>query len=187
MSTKAVEITFAKAVPAYANVVVQMPMSMDLADFLRDRAGDLMGDVVFSPDWQQASEERVVLARTSDAEIQDLYLDEAREPAPPVDRASVLLREIELRIKELRRLSVDPFEFAVSDRISIEIRPVGEGDGVIIATKDWGYTVVNYGQASLKATVFDGSPALEPIHEVEIDHVDLLDDMAGLPASFPAE
>lgn len=182
MGTKPVEITFGKDVPAYANVIVQMPSDMPLEVFLREQAGDLMGNLVFSPDWQQSSAERAVLATTDGEEIQDFHLNGPEQPEAPADRLAVLRREIEDRIKELRRLSQDPFEVTVTEHVAIEIRPEGEGDKIIVAKQDSGYTVVNYGSDGLKVTIYDESPAWDPIHELEIEQHQLVEENAGTPA-----
>lgn len=246
MEKKVVEIMFAKNVPAYARTTAQMPAEQSLEDFLKECSGDLMGDLVFQPDWQQASGERVVDATSSGESIQGLVLegqddfdvaetarkvlhqhwDQLAEALPNEvladlhlilggqktqtpnaltsndslilaglagmlsarkSKVDALRQEIELKLQEFRALITDPVEIAYGDQVSIEIRPEGEGDAVLVSRKDWGYTLVNYGQASLKATIYDGSPAIDPVHEVEIDYVDLLDETVGLAASFPAE
>lgn len=235
MSHNVVEIMFAKNVPAYARTTARKPSDQSLEDFLREFSGELMGDLVFQPDWQQASGERVVDAGCLGETIQGLLLEgqddfdvaeKARKAlhqhwelmakslpdhvlndlqsilgrrdtmpattqvAPsssPENQAESLRLDIEGKLRQLRAIIDDPVEIAFANQVSIEIRPEGEGDAVLVSRKDWGYTLVNYGQASLKATIYDGSPAIDPVHHVEIDYVDLLDETVRQASSLPAE
>lgn len=183
---KPVTILFAKDVPAYASTTVQIPDDMPLAQFIEDQAFDLMSDLVFSPDWQQADSDRIVDASDGAEMINDVPMNTT--PAQSKDQEiQALLLDIEQKIMDLRSMIDDPIEINLGGNVAIEVVRADEGDSLIVSRNDWGYTKINYSADALRLYVYDASYSLEPIHEEAFHYSVLLDENAGLSKSFPAE
>ncbi len=74
--------------------------------------------------------------------------------------------EIETRIARLRELAIEPVGIRYTDHVSIEVRPAGEDDRLLVCHATMGHTNVNYMDEGLVVDVWpnevkDG--AFEPL------------------------
>lgn len=156
---------------------------------LRADADNALSQVLHTEGIQDAFNQALAQAR-AELEAKDLIAElesrynvtlKAQEGTPAVMpkryiTVDQLRAEAENTIAYLRTVIDDPTEIRIGRHTSLEVRPVNEGDEVIVFRKDWGGTKVNYTEEGVILDVFSADESrLESIYTAAIPRDDLED------------